>query len=60
YVDSIWEVKTVLHTNEGDDGRPILFKPHLGIHNYTCIIGGKVDNIYDAFDEVRDLYEEKY
>lgn len=59
YVESIWEVKTVLLKNEGDDGRPILFKPHLGIYNYTCIMGGKVDNIYDAFDEIRGLYEEK-
>ncbi len=59
YVDSIKEVKTVLRKSEGDDSRPILFKPHLGIHNYTCIMGGKVDNIYDAFDEIRGLYEEK-
>lgn len=57
YVGSIWEVKTVLRRNEGDDGRPILFKSHLGIRNYTCIMGGKVDNIYDVFDELRGLYE---
>lgn len=58
YVESITEVKTVLRRSEGDDSRPILFKPHLGMRNYTCIMGGKVDNIYDAFDEVRGLYEE--
>ena len=57
YIGSIWEVKTVLRKNEGDDGRPILFKPNLGIKGYTCIMGGKVDNIYDAFDEIRRLYE---
>lgn len=59
YAGSIWEVKTVLRKNEGDDGRPILFKSNLGMNGYTCIMGGKVDNIYDAFDEVRKLYEKK-
>ncbi len=28
YVDSLFEVKTVLVKNEGDDGRPILFEKH--------------------------------
>jgi len=58
YVESICEVKTVLRKSEGDDSRPILFKPNFGIPNYTCIMGGKMDNIYDAFDELRSLYEE--
>jgi glycine/D-amino acid oxidase-like deaminating enzyme len=57
YVDSISEVKTILLKSENDDSRPILFKPHFGIHNYTCIMGGKLDNIYDVFDELKDLYE---
>lgn len=59
YVDSIKEVKTVLRKSEGDDSRPILFNSNLGMRNYTCIMGGKVDNIYDAFDEIRGLYEEE-
>jgi glycine/D-amino acid oxidase-like deaminating enzyme len=59
YAESITEVKTVLQKSEGDDSRPILFKPHFGIHNYTCIMGGKLDNIYDVFDELRGLYGEK-
>jgi hypothetical protein len=59
YIGSIWEVKTVLRKNEGDDGRPILFKSDLGIKGYTCIMGGKVDNIYDVFDELRRLYERR-
>lgn len=59
YMGSIWEVKTVLRKSEGDDSRPILFKPNFGMSNYTCIMGGKVDNIYDAFDELRELYEKK-
>ncbi len=57
YVDSIREVKTVLVKSEGDDSRPILFKPHFGMHNYTCIMGGKLDNIYDVFEELTELYD---
>lgn len=54
--DSIWEVKTVLPQSEGDDSRPILFKPHHGLPNYTCILGGKIDNIYDAYRELELIY----
>lgn len=55
-VDSLWEVKTVLPQSEGDDSRPILFKSDYGIKDYTCIMGGKLDNIYDAFKELDLLY----
>ena len=54
--DSLWEVKTILKQSEGDDSRPILFKPHFGLQNYTCIMGGKLDNIYDVLVELRELY----
>jgi glycine/D-amino acid oxidase-like deaminating enzyme len=59
YADSIREVKTVLVKSEDDDSRPILFKPHFGMQNYTCIMGGKLDNIYDVFGELVDLYGKK-
>lgn len=59
YADSIREVKTVLVKSEDDDSRPILFKPHFGMQNYTCIMGGKLDNIYDVFEELVDLYGKK-
>ncbi len=58
-VDTISEVKTVLRKSEGDDSRPILFAPHFGIKNYTCIMGGKLDNIYDVFEDLRVLYDKK-
>jgi glycine/D-amino acid oxidase-like deaminating enzyme len=54
--DSIWEVKTVLMQSEDDDSRPILFKPNLGFEGYTCIMGGKFDNIYDVLEELKVLY----
>ncbi len=35
-----------------DDGRPILFKRNHGAPNLTCVIGGKIDNVFDVFDAV--------
>lgn len=49
YVKSIWDIKTILPSSENDDSRPILFKPnHDGKKGYHCIMGGKIDNVYDA------------
>ena len=48
YVDSLFEVKTVLIKNEGDDGRPILFEKHTELPGCYSILGGKMDNIYDV------------
>jgi len=50
YKDSLYEVKTVLTQNEIDDGRPILFKQDYGINNFSVIMGGKLDNIYDVLE----------
>ena len=50
YVSSLWETKTVLPVSEGDDSRPILFVRDPAIPGLTCIMGGKVDNIYDMID----------
>lgn len=54
YVDSIWEIKTLLPQSEIDDSRPILLKRDHGLKNLTCIMGGKIDNIYDIYDELED------
>jgi hypothetical protein len=48
YRDSLWEIKTVLPRSETDDSRPILFKQDYGLKGFHCIMGGKIDNIYDA------------
>ena len=48
YHRSLWEVKTVLPRSESDDSRPILFRPHHGLPGFHCIMGGKIDNVYDA------------
>ncbi len=57
YVDSLWEMKTVLPASEVDDSRPILFKLDHGVKNLICLMGGKIDNIYDVLHEVDALRE---
>lgn len=52
YVDSLFEVKTILVKNEGDDGRPILFEKHEELPGCYSILGGKIDNIYDVFEKL--------
>ena len=50
---SLFEVKTVLAKNERDDGRPILFQRQPEGSPVISIMGGKIDNIYDLFDILR-------
>ncbi|MFA6204137.1 MAG: FAD-dependent oxidoreductase [Gallionella sp.] len=52
YVDSLFEVKTILVKNEGDDGRPILFERHENLAGCYSILGGKIDNIYDVLEKL--------
>lgn len=49
YKRSMWETKTTLPENEKDDGRPILLLKNHGLKNFYCVMGGKLDNIYDIF-----------
>lgn len=48
YVDSLFEIKTVLVKSESDDGRPILFEKHSELPGCYSVLGGKIDNIYDV------------
>lgn len=50
--DSLFEVKTVLTSNEGNDRRPILYLKNYGIKNLNIIMGGKIDNVYDVINEI--------
>jgi glycine/D-amino acid oxidase-like deaminating enzyme len=52
YVDSLFEVKTVLVKNESDDGRPILFEKTPSLPGVYSILGGKIDNIYDVLEKL--------
>lgn len=51
---SLFTVKTVLVKNEDDDGRPILFQRRPRDSRVISIMGGKIDNIYDLFELIRD------
>jgi glycine/D-amino acid oxidase-like deaminating enzyme len=50
--ESLFEVKTVLVKNEGDDGRPILFERSPVWPACYSILGGKIDNIYDVLEKL--------
>lgn len=52
YVDSLFEIKTVLVKNESDDGRPILFEKYTELPGCYSILGGKIDNIYDVLEKL--------
>lgn len=53
YRRSVYEVKTILIKNEGDDGRPILYHQQPEGSRVISILGGKIDNIYDLFEAVK-------
>jgi glycine/D-amino acid oxidase-like deaminating enzyme len=55
YQGSLWEIKTVLPRNEADDGRPILFRRDHGLPGVHCVLGAKIDNVYDLLDELSSL-----
>lgn len=52
YVESLFEIKTILVKNEGDDGRPILFEKHPEMPGCYSVLGGKIDNIYDVWEKL--------
>ncbi len=52
YVDSLWEVKTILPRSESDDSRPILFVPDHGMPGLHTVMGGKIDNVYEVAAEI--------
>ncbi len=52
YKRSLWETKTVLPRSESDDSRPILLKTNHALNGFHCVMGGKIDNVYDAIDVI--------
>jgi glycine/D-amino acid oxidase-like deaminating enzyme len=58
YRRSIYDVKTILIKNEADDGRPILYHRKPDSSGVISILGGKIDNIYDLFEAVKDTAPE--
>jgi glycine/D-amino acid oxidase-like deaminating enzyme len=52
YQRSLWDIKTILPRSEKDDSRPILYKRNYTIPGFHCIMGGKIDNIYDVIEAI--------
>jgi glycine/D-amino acid oxidase-like deaminating enzyme len=52
YEGSHWETKALLPRNSVNDGRPILFSAHRQMAELTCVVGSKIDNIYDVYEEM--------
>ena len=58
YLESLFEVKTVLTQNEGNDGRPILLRrDYSDMQGLSVVMGGKIDNIYDIVEALGSLRE---
>ena len=58
YVDSLWEVKTILPQSDVDDGRPVLFKRDAKATGLVSVLGGKIDNIYELDDALKKCLAE--
>lgn len=56
YVDSMWEIKTVLPQSEIDDSRPILFVRSGDQGNLVSVMGAKLDNVYDVLVEIDHMF----
>lgn len=50
YLESLWEIKTMLPESNNDDSRPILLQHSKLNRNYISVMGGKIDNVYDVLD----------
>lgn len=55
YKESLWEVKTILPRSDTDDSRPILFRANYCFSGFHCVMGGKIDNVYDVIKTITDL-----
>ena len=52
-VSQIFETKTLLTSSVLEDSRPILFIKHRLANAYS-ILGGKIDNVFDMVDRLRE------
>jgi len=57
YVDSLWEVKTVMPRSEQDDSRPILLRRSAEHPACLTVLGAKIDSVYDVEDALRKILE---
>lgn len=55
YVDSLYEIKTVMPRSEQDDSRPILLRPSVEHPALITVLGAKIDSVYDVEDALQAL-----
>jgi glycine/D-amino acid oxidase-like deaminating enzyme len=54
---SLYEIKALLPKNNQDDGRPILVKAVEGCPHVLMVMGGKIDNVYDAWETLKPHFD---
>jgi glycine/D-amino acid oxidase-like deaminating enzyme len=57
YIDTLFEVKTVLVDTSVDDARPIAFHRDESNRRVISVLGGKVDNIFDVLEVIDRVLE---
>ncbi|MEO9036158.1 MAG: FAD-dependent oxidoreductase [Gemmatimonadaceae bacterium] len=55
YVDSLWEMKTLMPRSEQDDSRPILLRRSDECPSCLSVLGAKIDSVYDVEDALAAL-----
>lgn len=55
YVDSLFEVKTLMPRSEQDDSRPILLRRSAEYPACITVLGAKIDSVYDVEEALRSL-----
>jgi glycine/D-amino acid oxidase-like deaminating enzyme len=55
YVDSLWEVKTLMPRSEQDDSRPILLRRSEEHPAALTVLGAKIDSVYDVEEALAAL-----
>jgi len=55
YVDSLFEVKTLMPRSEQDDSRPILLRRSAEFPGCINVLGAKIDSVYDVEEALRGL-----
>jgi glycine/D-amino acid oxidase-like deaminating enzyme len=59
YVDSLWEIKTLMPRSEQDDSRPILLRRCLEHPSLLTVLGAKIDSVYDVEDALTALLDQR-
>ena len=53
YVESLYEVKTIMPRSEQDDSRPILLRRSTEHPAVITVLGAKIDSVYDVEEALK-------